>query len=65
MISSLKKFILIDALFKNYVIRKLELTEINLKYDKDNMEIKYPYLFENEGMSSFEDEIFILRGGRI
>ena len=32
----LRKVIPTDALFKNYVIRKLGLTETDLKYDKNN-----------------------------
>ena len=52
----LRKVIPTDALFKNYVIRKLGLTETDLKYDKNNMKIKYHHLFKNKGMLSFEDE---------
>ena len=57
----LRKVIFTDALCKNCIIRKLGLTETDLKYDKDNMKIKYPHLFENKDMSSFKDETIFKR----
>ena len=44
-------------------MRKLGLIETGLKNNKDDMKIKNPhYIFENEGISNFEDETFC-KGG--
>ena len=56
----LRKVILTDALFKNWIIldKKQRLMENSLKYDKNDMKIKCSHLFKNEGIPSFEDEFF-------
>ena len=44
-------------------MRKLGLLETDLKYDEDDMKIKYFHLFKNKDMLSFEDEIFFKENG--